>query len=87
MKFSRSLRELKIELNFFKYYYIFVDHYIAIVRSLMQLKTRNFKESPIKDRFQKKHVIRMRLHEKMKIRKMFKNEYSKLDADEKCYRT
>ena len=86
MKFSRNLRKLKIELNFFEYYRIFVDYYVAIARSLMRLKTRNFKESSVKDRFRKKHVIRMRLHEKVKIRKTFKNEDLKLDANEKCYR-
>ena len=69
MKFSRSLRELEIEFNFFEYYYIFVDYYVAIVRSLMQLKTRNFKENSIKDRSRKKHVIKLRLYEKVKIKK------------------
>ena len=28
----------------------------------------------------------MRLHEKVKIKKTFKNENSKFDADEECYR-
>ena len=87
MKFLRSLRELKVEFDFFKYYRIFVDHYVAIVWSLMRLKTRDFKKSSIKDRFWRKHAIKMRLHEKVKIRKTFKNENSKLDANEECYQT
>ena len=85
MKFSRSLRELKVEFDFFEYYRIFVDYYVAIARSLMQLKTQDFKESSIKGQFRKKHVIRMRLHEKIKIRKAFKNEDSKFNTNEKCY--
>ena len=51
MKFSRNLHELKIKLNFFKYYRIFINYYVAIIQSLMQLKTRNFKENSIKDQF------------------------------------
>ena len=85
MKFPRNLRELKIELDFFKYYRIFVNHYVAIAQSLMRLRTRNFKENSIKNQFRKKHVIKMRLHEKIKIKKTFKNEDLKLDADEKYY--
>ena len=49
IKFSRSLRELKIELNFFEYDRIFVNYYVTIARSLMRLKTQNFKKSFIKD--------------------------------------
>ena len=85
MKFSRNLRKLKIELDFFEYYRIFVDYYIAIAQSLMRLKTRDFKENSIKNRFRRKHVIKIRLHEKIKIKKAFKNENLKFDADEKCY--
>ena len=64
MKFFRNLRELKVELNFFDYYCTFVNHYIAIIRSLVKLKIKDFKDSSIKNRSKKKHAIRMRLRKK-----------------------
>lgn len=35
MKFSRNLKELKVEFEFFNYYRSFVDHYAIIARSLI----------------------------------------------------
>ena len=42
--FSRNLRELKIDLNFFDYYQKFVKNYAIIVKSLIQLKIKDFKK-------------------------------------------
>ena len=64
MKFFRNLRKLKIELNFFDYYCMFVNYYVALIRSLMRLKIKDFKDNSIKRRLRRKHVIRMRFREK-----------------------
>ena len=64
MKFLRNLRKLKIKLNFFNYYRTFVNHYIVIIKSLIILKIKDFKDSLIKKRSKKKYVTRMRLRKK-----------------------
>ena len=55
MKFSINFKKLKIELNFFDYYKFFVNHFVNIVKFLIQLKIRDFKNASIKNHFKKKH--------------------------------
>ena len=64
LKFFRNLRELEVELSFFNYYRTFVNHYVVIIQSLIKSKIKDFKDSLIKSRSKKKHVIRMRFREK-----------------------
>ena len=45
MIFSKNLRKLKINLNFFEYYRKFVKDYAIIIKSLIQLKIENFKKN------------------------------------------
>ena len=64
MKFFRNLQKLKIKLSFFNYYRTFMNHYVVIIRSLMKLKIKDFKDSSIKKRSKRKHVIRIRFRKK-----------------------
>ena len=60
MNFFINFKKLKIKLNFLNYYKFFVNHFVNIVKSLVQLKTRNFKNASIKNRFKKKHSNKTR---------------------------
>ena len=42
MIFSKSLRDLKVNLKFFDYYRFFVDYYATITKFLMRFKIKNF---------------------------------------------
>ena len=44
MLFLRNFKELKINLDFFEYYYKFIKCYVIIIKSLIQLKIEGFKE-------------------------------------------
>ena len=61
MLFPRNLRELETGLGFFGYYRKFVEHYAAIARPLVQLKTEGFKGSPNKGRPRRNHAEKKKL--------------------------
>ena len=64
MKFPVNLKELKVNLNFFEYYKLFVNHFANIAKLLVQLKIKNFKSASIKDRFKKKHSNKINLKQR-----------------------
>ena len=49
MIFLTTLRKLETDLDFFECYRKFISHYAAIARSLIALKTRDFKNNLMKD--------------------------------------
>ena len=67
MSFSFTLRQLKIELKFFKYYRKFVFHYAAITKLLMKFNTREFKNSFFKKQSRRKHAENIKIKDNSDI--------------------
>ena len=67
MKFSTIFRKLEINLSFFDYYKFFVNYFVNITKSLVQLKIKNFKNVSIKNRFKKKHFNKTNFKQKIII--------------------
>lgn len=61
MRFSRNLRDFEVKLKFFDYYWFFINHFIAIVKSLIKLKTRDFINSSIKSKSRREYATRTKL--------------------------
>ena len=98
MIFSKNLRKLKTDLNFFEYYRKFVKNYTIIIKSLIQLKTESFKENSNKNKSRRNHAKKKRflinsnsiiiIATKIKV-SLFKFifEFIKLKTKPKCYET
>ena len=65
MKFSRTLRELKTALEFFNYYRKFVSNYAIVVKLLIALKIKDFKNNFIKEQLKKRYVEKTIINEKL----------------------
>jgi hypothetical protein len=56
-KFPLFLNQLKNAIGFFGYYRKFVEYYIIFSKPLMKLKTKNFKNTPIKNYEREKYTL------------------------------
>lgn len=57
--FFKTLQHLKTDVELFKYYWKFVNHFTNIIDSLFKLKTHAFKNVSQKDSFWQKYVNKM----------------------------
>jgi hypothetical protein len=61
-KFPLFLNQLENTIGFFEYYRKFVEHYIAFSKSFMKLKTKDFKNIPIKNYEREKYIFHIFLN-------------------------
>jgi hypothetical protein len=61
-KFLLFFNQLENVIEFFGYYRKFVEYYIALSKSLIELKTKDFKDISIKDYEREKHAFHIFLN-------------------------
>ena len=80
LRFSWFLKKLEIKLEFFEYYRKFVSWYATIEKSLLDLKTQDFKNNFLKENFRTQWT----LNTKFRFEKSFKLEKRYLKSSFEC---